>query len=264
MFDYHVHSSFSEDCQVCMEDIIKKGIELGIKEICFTDHVDYDFCVEGKSFEFDLDEYIKAIDFYKNKYKGNISLLKGVELGIQPHIHEKCKNLTEKGNFDFVIASVHSAQRMDIHTKKFFDNKSASEANEVYYLELYESIKKFDTFNVIGHIDLLKRYNEDIATGKIQNHLDILEEIFKLLIYSGKGIEINTSGYRYNLGEPLPSLKLLKMYKDMGGEIITLGSDSHTADTLGYNFQKINYYLKEIGIKYITRFDKMEPYFVKI
>ncbi|WP_353894044.1 histidinol-phosphatase HisJ family protein [Proteinivorax hydrogeniformans] len=264
MFDYHVHTSFSEDSQADMEETIKKAIQQGIKEVCFTDHVDYDFCVDGANFEFDIKEYKQTITGYAQKYKNKLSILKGVELGVQPHISEKCSKLTQQGEFDFVIASTHTAQRKDIHTKKFFEGKSAKEANEIYYLELYESIKKFNEFSVIGHIDLLKRYNVEIASGKVQNHLDILEEIFKYLIHNGKGIEINTSGYRYDLGEPLPSVKILKMYKQMGGEIVTLGSDSHTKDTLCHNFSLAKKCMEDAGLKYIARFKKMKPYFVKI
>lgn len=264
MYDYHVHSNFSADCQVDMEAMIRQAINIGLKEICFTDHIDYDYCDSSINFDFDLDEYSTKINKMRRKYGGNIKILKGVEMGIQPHIIEKCENTIKAGNFDFVISSIHSCEKKDLYNGDFFLNKSPQQAYIRYLEELLYCSKNFESFNVIGHLNILIRYNKEVAKERIEDYFDIIEEIFKTLISKNKGIEVNTSGFRYKLNDFMPTYSTLKLYRDLGGEVITLGSDSHIPSTLGEKFDHVYDLLKEIGFKYITTFHKMEPNYIKI
>ena len=112
--------------------------------------------------------------------------------------------------------------------------------------------------------DLVKRYGNygNILDDKPFD--DIIEAILKEAINDGKGIEVNTSCYRYNLPDLTPSKHILTMYKDLGGEIITTGSDSHNPSQIAYKFDYIYSYLESIGFKYVCAFDKMKPQFIKI
>lgn len=263
MYDYHVHSNFSADCNVDMEEMINHAIEIGIKEISFTDHIDYDYQDSSITFEFDIDPYIERIEYLREKYKGKIKILRGIEIGIQPHIIQKCDSLIEGKTFDFVISSLHTADKKDIHVGTFFMDKTPHECYEKYFNELLICAKNFKNFNVIGHIDLLRRYKNHMKVPDIYHFFDILKEIFKVIIYNGKGIEINTSGFRYGLDDTIPSRNILNLYKSMGGEIITIGSDAHHPNYLGYKFDYAYHLLKEEGFKYITTFEKMKPTFIK-
>ncbi|RKD27189.1 histidinol-phosphatase [Caminicella sporogenes] len=264
MYDYHVHSNFSADCKIDMKDMIEKAINLNIKEICFTDHIDYEYCDPSINFDFDIEEYTNYINKMKNLYKGKIKVLKGVEIGIQPHIIEKCEKFINRNDFDFVICSIHTCNKKDLYSGDFFINKTPKEAYIKYFEELLYCIKKFDSFNVVGHLNIITRYNKEVAKENIRNYFDILEEIFKTLIDKNKGIEINTSGFRYNIDNLMPPKEVLKFYKELGGQIITTGSDSHIPETLGEKFDYVYEVLKDIGFRYITTFEKMKPKFVKI
>ncbi len=262
-YDYHVHSHFSSDCEAEMKDIVEKAIEFQLKEICFTDHVDYDYCHPSINFDIDVKEYTQYIDLMRNRYGDRIKILKGLEMGIQPHITEKCDRFIESGDFDFVISSIHTCDRKDLYNGDFFKAKTSREAYLKYFEEMLYCIKNFKNFNVIGHLNILGRYNGDAAKEKLEDYFDVLEVIFKELINRNKGIEINTSSLRYK-DILLLSFDALKLYYELGGKIITLGSDSHTVNTLAYKFDYVYEILREIGFKYITTFEKMEPKFIEI
>ncbi|QZY57241.1 histidinol-phosphatase HisJ family protein [Crassaminicella profunda] len=264
MYDYHVHSHFSTDCDVNMEEMIQKAISIGLKEICFTDHIDYDYQDSSINFEFDIPSYMAHINNLVEKYKKNIKILRGVEIGIQPHIVKKCDELVMKEKFDFIISSIHTADKKDIHVGDFFVGKTPKEAYTQYFNELLICTKSFKNFNVLGHMNLLKRYHHHVEIQDIKNYFDIIEEIFRTLIYTGKGIEVNTSGFRYGLGETVPCKELLSFYKSLGGEIITVGSDAHTPEQLACKFNDTYDLLREIGFKYITIFENRQHTFKKI
>lgn len=262
-YDYHMHSSFSNDSKSDMEDMIKKSIELGLKEICFTDHVDYDLDSDD-DWGIDYNKYFDKIDYLQNKYKNNISIKKGIEIGLQKQIINRCNNDINQYPFDFVICSQHAINRSDLYFGNFFLDKTQHQAYEHYYKELYDIISIYKNYSVLGHLDLVKRYGN---YGKVLDDKpfdDIIEAILKQAIYDGKGIEVNTSCYRYNLPDLTPSRHILTLYKDLGGEIITTGSDSHNPTQVAYNFDYIYSYLKSIGFKYVCSFDKMNPQFIKI
>lgn len=264
MYDYHVHSSFSADCEVDMKPTIEKAISIGLKEICFTDHIDYDYCSPDIDFDFDLEEYSSYINHMRDIYGDRIKILKGIEMGIQPHIIERCDNLIQGKDYDFIISSIHSCDRKDLYSGDFFIERSPREAYTKYLEELLYCAKHFKNFNVIGHLNILIRYNDEVKKERLNDYFDILEELFKTLVSSNKGIEINTSGYRYALDDIMPPVDVLRLYKELGGEIITLGSDSHIPDTLAQRFDYAYDLLRDIGFKYIATFEKMEPKFIKI
>lgn len=263
-YDYHVHSGFSADCSIDMEDMIESAINAGIKELTFTDHHDQDYRDSSISFDLDIENYSKQIDFLKDKYHSQIKIKKGIELGVQPHILKDLEGLVAYYDFDFVIASMHTCDRKDLHIGDFFRDKTSMESYRKYYEELSFCGRNFEGFNVIGHLDLPKRYSNHTPPQKSELFFDILEDLFKNLIHRGKGIEVNTSGLRSTCRESLPSKEVLKLYKSLGGEIITLGSDSHYTEHLRYEFSEVYDMLKDLDFKYITTFEKQKPRFVKI
>src|SRR5690554_6152360 len=127
MYDYHVHSSFSADCSVDMRDILDRAVSIGLKEICFTDHIDYDFCSTEIDFELDLVNYDNYINEMRREYGDKIKILKGVEIGIQPHIIDRCDDIVLQENFDFVISSIHTCERKDLYSRDFFIEKTSRE-----------------------------------------------------------------------------------------------------------------------------------------
>src|SRR5690606_18166190 len=161
MFDYHMHSNFSADCETPMEKTVERAIELGLKEICFTDHIDYDYPDKDWIFEFDLKDYDKKIKEVQERYRNQIRIKKGVEIGLQPHILQRYEDMMEQEQFDFVICSLHATEKKDLHFGEFFEGKTVDEAYEIYYTELLTCVRDFKEFSVLGHLDLVKRYTKE-------------------------------------------------------------------------------------------------------
>lgn len=265
-YDYHMHCSFSDDSKTPMEDMINKSIELGLKEICFTDHVDYSIISNNieKDNLINYEEYFKNIEYFKEKYKNKITIKKGIEMGLQNHILSKCSDDIRSNDFDFVIGSIHTINKSELIKRDFYKDKSQFEAYKQYYDILYNIISKFNDYSVIGHMDIVKRYGDlnNIIDDKIfENEID---KILRKIIDNGKGIEVNTSCFRYGLPDLTPSSYILKRYRQLGGEIITTGSDSHNPNQIAHEFKKIYKGLEEMGYKYICTFNKMEPNFIKL
>lgn len=261
MFDFHMHSDFSEDCFTPMENTIESAIAKGFKQICFTEHVDYDYPDPDFTFDLDTVAYERKIREMQQKYSDQITIKKGIEIGIQPHLFERYHKLLNNETFDFIICSMHAADRKDLHNGDFFEGRTPEEAYQYYYEELLYCVERFDHYSILGHIDLVKRYKK-LDTNN--NFHDIIGEIFKTIIPKGKGIEVNTSGFAYGLESAMPSRDILELYFDLGGEIITVGSDAHKPEHVGHRFDEIFKMLHDIGFQYVATFSEKEPTFHKI
>lgn len=263
--DYHIHSSFSGDCNTPIEDIIKKAIELNLQEIAITDHIDYDYKNIRTDFSIDLNKYFKTLKYYKKFYKDSLSIKIGVEIGLFKEVLNKYEKDIQKNEFDFIIGSIHSMSNMDdLYDGSYFEGKTQKQAYIKYYEHVLDIINTYDNFSVLGHLDIIRRYGGYNAPLSNIDFKNIIEEILKTLISKDKGIELNTSGYRYNLGDFSPCKNIFKMYKDLNGKIITLGSDSHVPNQLSYEFKSSIDYLKSIGFNELTKFEKLKPIFYKI
>ncbi|ADL42182.1 histidinol phosphate phosphatase HisJ family [Caldicellulosiruptor obsidiansis OB47] len=266
MFDYHIHSNFSSDSNMSMEDAVKKAIELNLDEIAFTDHMDLLYpSVSYPVWDINYEDYMNEFYSIKEKYSNKIKIKLGSEVGLQPHSIEKSLEILNSYSFDFVIASTHVVDFQDLADGVFYQEKAKQQAYIRYFEETLNLIKSFDKFCVYGHLDIVKRYgdyeNKDLDK---EEYWDLIDEILKLLILKGKGIEVNTSGFRYGLGMPHPEYKIIKRFYELGGEIITLGSDAHSTEYIAYMFSYTVDMLKSIGFKYLTKFENLEPIFVKI
>ncbi len=255
-FDYHIHTDFSGDATFPMEEMVLGAIRNNAVEIAITDHLDLDY--PDPNFDLvlrDYDTYKKTIYDLQLKYADQISILSGIEIGIQPHLGRELLDFIKTKSFDFIIGSVHCIDRVDLYEGRFCQGKTKEEAFQQFLEETLRDIKVFPYFNVLGHFDVIRRYcpYEDKSL-LYDDYSDILDEIFKFLIYNGKGIEINTSGFKYGVKDPLPDIKALKRYKDLGGQIITVGSDAHTPDRVRDHFKEVEPYLREAGFDSIARF----------
>lgn len=238
--DYHLHSNFSPDSDMTMEEAIKKAIKVGLNDIAFTDHIDIDWPHSDYNFDvFDLDLYFKEINFLKEKYKDQISIKAGIEVGLQPHVLDETSKVVDTYPFDFVIASIHIIDRMDPYIGEYFDGINKEESIIKYYKETLKLLEVYDNFDVLGHIGYIKRYSPFPYDAKDELiAFDLVEDILKLLISKNKGIEINTSGYKHVSNQSMPSFPIIEKYKELGGSIITIGSDSHAVDTVGFKVER--------------------------
>ncbi len=267
--DYHLHSCFSGDSDAPMEEMIQKGISLGLTSMCFTEHMDMDY-VYGKTekpgmFELNTDSYLYELATLKSKYEGQIKLLFGVELGVQPHLKRELALYSKSFPFDFIIASSHLCNRKDPYYPSFYEGRSDEEAYREYFSSILDNLRVFSNFDVYGHLDYVVRYGKTKDSGySYEKYKDILDKILETLLEKEKGIELNTGAIGYNLKELNPCTGIMKRYREMGGEIITIGSDAHNPAAIARGFDRAAEVLISCGFKYYATFENRLPEFHRI
>lgn len=179
---------------------------------------------------------------------------------MQIHTISKFEALYERYPFDFIILSVHQVEDKGFWSQEFQQGRTQKEYNERYYEEMLALVKQFQNYSVLGHLDLIVRYDK-MGTYPFRYVKHYVEKILREVIKNDKGIEVNTSSYRYGLKDSTPSMAILEMYRDMGGQIITLGSDSHAPAHLGTHMKTAKELLKSIGFRNFCTYDKMNPIF---
>ena len=180
-----------------------------------------------------------------------------VELGLQPHLAEKLDTYAKAFNFDFVIGSTHNFRGSGTDDLRTYKGKSTEEICKLYFQEEYENIRRIPDFDVAGHMDLIFRYAPDaIETFSYGKYADELDTILKELIESGRCIEVNTSRN--------PKEEIIRRYVELGGEIITFGSDAHTPDCLGSCFRETGELVKACGLEYFAVYRRRTPSFYRI
>ena len=263
--DFHNHTNFSADSDSTPESMLQKAVDLGLSYLCMTDHMDLDFPYPELDFTFDVAEYFKKHEELRQIYGDRIKLLTGIELGLQPGVYADLKDLLSKWDFDFVIGSSHLVDRMDPYFPEYWQNKTEDAGILRYFETILENVAEFDDIDVYGHIDYIVRYAPSKATDySYQKYQEILDEILKTLISKNIGLELNTAGFKYGLGFPNPHMDILKRYRELGGEIITIGSDGHVPEHLAYDFKKVPEILKACGFDHYTIFQKRKAEFIKL
>ncbi len=258
--DSHIHSNFSGDSMEKLENIIERALILKMDEITITDHLDLDFPEEVNIFDLDLKEYLKKIKEIKKQYRKEIKVKIGIELGLQPHLKDKYKEIFQCEDIDFIIGSSHCVRGMDISDKKIFEMYKKDEVHRMYFEEILKNIDIFPEISVYGHLDFVNRYGrsvyEDYKKIDLNLHKDIIDNILKKLIEKNIGIEINTSALRYGLRDFHPCKNILERYKELGGKIITMGSDAHRATDIMRDFDEARNLLKKLGFEKFSTFEK--------
>lgn len=267
--DFHTHSFHSGDSEASMDLMVETALSRNFRSLCFTEHNDFLYPVSEECpagmFDLNVDPYLYDVIKLREKYAGQINLLFGIELGLMPEIMRQNAILAKSYDFDFIIGSGHICHGKDPYYPAFFEGRSDKAAFEEYFISLLENVKKFKNFDVLGHMDYVVRYspNKD-SNYSYLDYQSLVDEILTLLIENGKGIEINTGGYSKGLRDLHPCYEIVSRYKELGGEIITIGSDAHTPENIGIHFSVAEELLKKSGFNYYTTFEKRVAEFHKL
>ncbi len=267
--DFHTHSEHSEDSTAPMKSMIERGIEIGLESMCFTDHMDMDYpeCPDlpAGSFMLDTKSYKEDFDNCKELYGSKIDLHYGVELGLQPHLVAENNRFIKDNEFEFVIGSTHLIGHTDPYYTDFWADKKDNEVFRAYFEESLTNVKLFKDFDVYGHLDYVVRYSPNKDTFyNPSDYSDVIDELLKILISEGKGLDLNSKALYSNMSEPNPCSFLLKRFKELGGEIITFGSDAHKPEDLGKAFLQMRDIALDCGFDRYCTFANRKPVFHKL
>ena len=273
--DMHMHTWFSTDSEACPCDMADEAVRKGLKTICFTDHFDKDDLEWGEEGIFDVDAYFVEMQKLQEEYAGKLNIRIGIELGLRTYLKDYYEVLTKKYPFDFVIGSVHNvpykkdAEGNILYTdpaaEKLFTDRTDKEAYRLMMETTLENVRTSDCFQTLGHLDYVVRYGKSREKEySYTDYADIIDEILKLLIEKEKGLEVNSAGLKYGLPFAHPHPDVLKRYRELGGEIITIGADAHKPEHIAYDFAKAEEILKSCGFKYYTEFFEQKPVFKQL
>lgn len=260
-YDYHMHTDFSDDSDTPMTTMVETAVSRGIKELAITDH--YDPGYPDPLFPFILDEenYNRALTEHQERYKGKINIARGMEIGIKQGEFEEASRSVHAYDYDMVIGSFHCMRNADLYN---FDFAHADRAalTEDYYVYIYECLSAYKDYDILGHVTLIDRYTGEPPVD-YHPYMEQIREILKLVIRDGKGIEINTSNFKYGTSLWLPRMEVLAAYRELGGEIFTMGSDTHEPLHFQDHFDEAEELVTSLGFKYYCTFKNHEPAFHK-
>lgn len=261
MFDFHMHSRVSFDGHDTGLAMALAAKAAGLKEICFTDHLDYDPLEKMGIMAFDTDAYNRE---YNGLEVPGLLIRRGMEFGITPGNREQFRNDLQRRPFDFVLGSVHFADDLDVYYADYWQDKTVFQAERRYLEATLDCVRIHDQFDVLAHLTYIGKAR--CHTGRrplpYGEHREIIDEILRTLASKGKGLEVNTSGMD-RCGEFLPSRDMVLRFRELGGEIVTVGSDSHKADRVGQYTFDVCQMLKDI-FGHVCTFENRQPIFHKL
>ena len=260
--DYHVHSRISPDGHSPMTEMCDAALLNGLTEIAFTDHYEcYSMGVRSRNFdEACADRYFAELEECRKAYDGRIRVLAGVELG-QSHLNRDEALRLLSRPYDYVLGSVHKLGNVDLSLIRLTEN-SRDLIGDTYYEYLYEMAVSGE-YDCIGHLDYFKKQCAKCSVGySFERYESRVRDILNVVIERGKGLEINTACLDSVPGpaaeETMPDMDILRIYKELGGSIVTAGSDAHRADRIGYGFERAAEKLKKAGIDHLSRYRRRQ------
>lgn len=258
MFDFHMHSRVSFDGRDTGLNMVRAAVNRGLKEICFTDHMDYDPLNSAHKLHFDLEEYNKEYDALEVP---GLIIRKGFEFGMLPDNAAQFRKDLARRNWDFVIGSVHFTDGLDVYFQEYWEGKTPCQAILRNFEETLKCVQVHDDYDVLGHLTYLGKCDANPEKRPIlyNAYREVVDEIFRILIAKGKGIECNTSGLD-RCSALLPDETYMRRFRELGGEIVTVGSDAHHSDRVGQYCRETAQKVQEI-FGYVCTFAQRKPQF---
>jgi histidinol-phosphatase (PHP family) len=276
LIDYHVHTIFSEDGRSSPEECLAAAVARGLGGVILTEHLEFipspddlePAYIPGRVLA--AAAYVQTGTALRAAWRDRLSVGLGVELGLEPHNLTACgPYLRESGlhlHLDYVLGSLHSILGTLVQLSEYTDPLGPRAAAKLYFERLRAGIRRaveLRACDAIGHLDLVKR-SPTFGGFRLADHRADVEDILRIIIAAGVGLEVNTSGWRQPPGEPYPGLETLKLYRKLGGEIVTIGSDSHSSQTVGMGAERALQLIRAAGFTHVTLFSSRKPRFVKV
>lgn len=258
MFDFHMHSFVSFDGHDTALNMARAAAKAGLQEICFTDHMDYDPLDASHKLHFDLADYEKV---YNDLEMPGLTIRRGFEFGMLPDNREQFQKDLQLRSWDFVIGSVHFVDGLDVYYPQFWEGRTAQYGILRSFEDTLTCVRNHDGFDVLGHLTYIGKSTANPERKPIlyKDYREVADEIMKILVSKGIGMEFNTSGVNA-CGAYLPGPEYLRRFKELGGEIVTVGSDAHHADRVGQYCREAAEIVRDI-FGYVCTFADRKPQF---
>lgn len=270
LYDCHIHSIHSHDSVQTLDEVCEEAIEKGVKGIAITDHVDFRYFDVRDNLN-RIKQLIPDVQKAKEKYEDRLKVFCGVELGEyfdSPHKLDKIMSLAE---YDVVLGSVHRVgEDMSAYAKLEFDSSYSDEALYGYlahYFDDVEYLATYGSFDVLTHLTcplryMVRRYKRNVNWKPFSEQI---KRILSIIINRNIALEVNTAGYDDEQGyHPLPDREILQMYYDLGGRLLTLGSDSHRNRCVANRFDEAIEIIKAVGFEHYCYFENRKPVKISI
>jgi len=260
MIDYHVHSNLSTDGKASMSDMAAAAQRAGIRELCFTEHIDLGLPNE-LDFSLDRDRYRAEIENVRAQFPG-MNIRMGIEAGLDLRTMDEMAPLLE--GVDYVIGSQHVVFGQDPYYQEVWEQHPQRELYEEYLAESLRCAAACDFYDVLGHLGYIGKFcpYED-KLMRYSDFPDEIDAILRLLVEKGKGLEVNTNGL-FMTSDTMPEAPIILRYRELGGEIVTVGSDAHRPSVVGYAVPETLAAIKSMGFRYICTFEARKPRFLAI
>lgn len=260
MYDYHIHSRVSFDGHDTGEALARAALDAGLEEICFTDHIDYDPMGTMGNMAFNTEEYNAE---YDQLSLPGLKIRRGMEFGMTRDNVSQFRKELNRRHFDFVLGSIHFVDGLDVYMPPFWEGKTVFEAERRCLEETLACVKIHTDYDVLAHLTYIGKTMAHPAPRPVpyEEHREIIDEILKTLAENGKGLELNTSGLD-RCGGFLPTADYFRRFRELGGEIVTVGSDAHRTDRVGQYSREACELLKDI-FGYVCTFEDRKPIFHK-
>lgn len=258
--NYHFHSSCSFDGEYPLTEMCRAAVKAGVTRLCLTDHCDL-VDEYGKLWdEFSWADVNRQLEAAWREFPG-LELRRGIELGQAVLRPDAAERVLSEPDIDFVLGSMHNDPKLGDYYYLHIESKAQGQALLETYMESLQRLSETDYFDSLAHLTYPLRYmNARDGMGvSLEPLSDLIREILKTLVYRGKALELNTSGYRTNGGEPLPGEEILRWYRELGGELITIGTDAHAPEHMADGLERGMELLRKTGFRYLTLYNRRKP-----
>lgn len=261
MFDYHMHSIVSFDGHDSGLALAQAARNAGLKEICFTDHMDYVRTPGEADLIYNVEDYNREYDHLEIP---GLKIRRGVEFGLYRDNQAQMQHDLSLRHYDFVLGSMHFVDDIDVYFAEYWEGKTVFEAQRRFLEETLNCVRLHDDFDVLAHLTFLHKGRGCPIKAPLPyaDHAEIIDEILRTLAANGKGLEMNTSGVD-RCGGFLPTQDYFRRFKELGGEIVTVGSDAHRTNRVGQYSREACGILGDI-FGYVCTFEDRKPIFHRV
>ena len=263
--DMHTHSDNSFDAKSTVDELCQAALGNGLYAIAITDHCEAEYINMGEDCEFGsfdrlIPQSVRDINSAKEKYKNRLLVLRGLELGEPMHDPAQTRHALEYAEFDFILASVHNLRGYDDFYYLDYKTVDVNDLLRRYFDELIETAD-FEHFDSLSHLTYPLRYivEREGYYPDLTPFQEQIDEIFKTLIKNKKALEINVSGLFKPIGRTLPDIELVRRFRELGGEYVTIGTDAHSSDMVGKGIEQGIEVAKAAGFTHYTIFREHKP-----